>query len=353
MGVGYRIMNIALIYGGETPEHHVSAASARHTAEHLTGNIILIGVSENGRWYLQDTVGDCIDTSREVSVIPGKGFFCGTDPVPCDVVFPVIHGSFGEDGGMQGLLASLPLPAVTCSIESSALGMSKYLAKQLCRSLEIPTAPSLMLRKGQSLPQENSFGYPLFIKPDRCGSSIGVSRADGPEDLPGALENAFLYDERILVEQTIPGYEIQCAWMSEKDGLSLSCLGEIHSPGLVHSYRIKYIESQNTRYVIPSSAGEALQQNIYSYIRKLLEALSFPLYGRIDFLYNPADNTAVFNEVNTSPGMTAGSMYPKLWKHTGREYKDLLDDLIQASLYKYEKHRSICRFFDPGEGHES
>ncbi len=342
---------VILIYGGASAEHDVSVLSAANTADHLDADIIPVGITGNGKWYLQDSVTSYITTDREISIVPASGLFYHGNKIHCDVLFPLIHGTFGEDGALQGILSMLPYPAVTSSIESSALGMSKHLSKLLCRSLGIPITPSVLIRKGHEVPVSMLPDFPLFIKPDRCGSSIGVSRAASEDGMRAALDNAFLYDHRVLVEQAVKGFEIQCAWISDADDVTLSYLGEIHTADGMHGYGSKYLHTGTAAHVIPSQISPELKQLIYGYARTILEHLSFPLYGRIDFFLNPEDKSIFFNELNTAPGMTSGSMFPSLWAATGRDFRQLLKDLINSAVQIYNRDSELCRTYKHGEKH--
>ncbi len=346
-------MNIMLIYGGQTPEHDVSVLSAKHAAGHLNGSVIPVAVTRKGQWYLQDQVTANIDTSREVTAVPGRGFFTSGSLISCDAVFPLIHGNFGEDGGIQGLLSSIPLPSVSCSIESSSIGMSKHLTKLLCRSIGIPVTPGILLRRDETPPKEDEITFPVYVKPDRCGSSIGVSRVRWYGQLQDSISKAFRYDNRILIEQEISGFEMQSAWTASSKGVKFSCIGEIHTPRGIHSYRSKYFSGSQAYHVIPSNTDASVQKRIFTYAGELLGALDYPLYGRIDFLYSPADDRVVFNEINTVPGMTPMSMFPSLWEHSGRSFSSILDDIITHAVELHAKSSSIIRSYHPGEEDES
>ncbi len=340
---------IILLYGGESAEHDVSVHSACYVSRELKGEIIPVGITRDGSWYLQDQPGDTAETSREITVVPKQGLYCGGKKIEADYIFPLLHGSYGEDGTIQGLISFLPYKAVTASLLSSSIGISKHMTKQLCRSLDIPVPSHRYFRKGEPIEPDSLPPCPLFLKPDRCGSSVGISFVETPGEVHRAAEKAFCYDSRIIIEEAVNGYELQCAWIHTGRTLFLSQPGEIHVNGKFHSYETKYGDTRQAVHVIPSIIDASLKELLTGYTEKLLKELSYPLYGRIDFFAVPDSQSLYFNEINTIPGMTSTSMFPKLCRASGLELSQALDMILEGADAEELRQRGIQYRYIPGE----
>ncbi len=327
---------IILIYGGESPEHEVSVSSARHASQHLTGAIIPVGITRQGGWFLQSEITGDMQQRHRVTASFSEGLVCQQRLLQAEAVFPLLHGPCGEDGTVQGLFELLDYPLASPSVLASAVGMSKQASKLLCRSLGIPVVQFQMLRP-EADPSGISMPLPVFVKPDRGGSSIGISPAFSQQELTHAVSLARRYDRRVIIEQQITGIEIQIAWICSGGALHLSCPGEIRTRDGFHSFETKYRDVSRVDHIIPSSLPSEVQGRIREYAETLIDALGEPLYGRMDFFFETDTGKLYFNEYNTIPGMTPESMFPLLWEHSGISFRCALDMIITGAITAKEK----------------
>ena len=362
-------INIGVLYGGRSGEHDVSLCSAASVFSALDRNkykVTAIGIDRDGRWYVQD----------EPKIIPDKDFGrklalkkSGTwlvnhfeqknklhlyniknknKEVVLDVVFPVLHGTFGEDGTLQGLLELAMVPYVGADVTGSAVGMDKDIAKRLLKEAGIPVVPSLTINKQQwkdnqkliikSAPE--ILGLPLFVKPVCTGSSVGVKKVKKKEMLAKAMNFAFQFDTRVMIEKAIDCREIECAVLGN-DNPAASVLGEIIPQHEFYSYEAKYIDPEGAKMKIPSEINSSLAGKIRKAAVEGYMALGCSSMARVDFFLDKKTNKFYLNEINTLPGFTSISMYPKLWEATGLKYSDLLDKLITLALDRHKKKLEI------------
>ena len=351
-----RKLSVCVLFGGISPEHEVSLRSAESVLNHIDHskyNIFPVGITKDGDWilyggtdYSKLPTGEwrsCPNNRRAaISPVRGQGLlsFEGDCVVRerIDVVFPVLHGENGEDGAMQGLLQMAGIPYVGPHVAASATAMDKTLAKLVVDSVGVPQAAWQLVRRGElDNRMENTldtlelrFRYPMFVKPAGTGSSVGVSKAKDREGLRQALLKAAEYDEKILVEEFIHGREIEVAVMGNGSPVASVC-GEIDSGVEFYDYDAKYITDTSTAYIparIPGDVEEVVREAAV----KVYSAIGCQGLSRVDFFVTYDENRVVFNEINTIPGFTSISMYPKLFEASGIPYSKLIDELIELAL---------------------
>ena len=349
-------LSVCVLFGGISPEHEVSLRSAEsvlNNIDHSKYNIFPVGITKDGDWILYQgkdysklPTGEwrsCPDNRRAtISPVRGQGLlsFEGDCVVRerIDVVFPVLHGENGEDGAMQGLLQMAGIPYVGPHVAASATAMDKTLTKLVADSVGVPQAAWQLVRRGElENHMENTldtlefrFRYPMFVKPAGTGSSVGVSKAKEREGLRQALLKAAEYDEKILVEEFIHGREIEVAVMGNDNPVASIC-GEIDSGVEFYDYDAKYITDTSTAYIparIPADVEEVVRESAV----KIYSAIGCQGLSRVDFFVTYDENRVVFNEINTIPGFTSISMYPKLFAASGIPYSQLIDELIRLAL---------------------
>jgi D-alanine-D-alanine ligase len=362
-------IHIGILYGGRSGEHDVSLCSAASVFSALDRNkykVTVIGIDRDGRWYVQD----------KPEIIPDKDFGrklalkkSGTwlvnhfeqknklhlyniknknKEVVLDVVFPVLHGTFGEDGTLQGLLELAMVPYVGADVTGSAVGMDKDIAKRLLKEAGIPVVPSLTINKQQWKDNQkliiksapDILGLPLFVKPVCTGSSVGVKKVKKKTMLAQALDFALQFDTRVMIEKAIDCREIECAVLGN-DNPAASVLGEIIPQHEFYSYEAKYIDPEGAKMKIPSEINSSLAGNIRKAAVEGYMALGCSSMARVDFFLDKKTNKFYLNEINTLPGFTSISMYPKLWEATGLKYSDLLDKLIALAIDRHKKKLEI------------
>jgi D-alanine-D-alanine ligase len=337
-------VRVAVIAGGRSSEHQISVASARSVIDALDPeryDVQTIEIGRDGRWELNS--GSARELERPVAE---------TLPVPTrdpksrrllgevDVVLPILHGPFGEDGTVQGLLELAGVPYVGAGVAASALCMDKDLFKSVCRDKGIPVTRSLTLRNGDR--PSNPFGYPVFVKPARLGSSVGITKVASEEELGPAVELARRHDEKVLVEEFVDGVEVECSVLGNREPIA-SLPGEIVSHGFSgadwYDYSAKYDEGGMDLIIpprIPEEAIERVQQiSIDAFIASDCEGMA-----RADCFYTN-DGEVLVNELNTIPGFTATSVYAKLFEASGVPYEELLDRLIQLALERHERRGKL------------
>lgn len=344
--------NVCVLFGGVSPEHKVSLRSAEAVLNHMNPekyNIFPVGITKEGRWmlfgstdYAQLPSGEWItnpdNRDAVISPVPGQGLLIFNDgaveAVAIDVVFPVLHGENGEDGAVQGLLQLAKIPCVGPNVAASAASMDKTMTKLVVDNAGVTQAAWQLVRNSELLKQidrildtlEQRFSYPMFIKPAGTGSSVGVSKASDREQLEKALVHAGEFDEKILVEEFIDGREIEVAVLGNENPVASVC-GEIYSGAEFYDYNAKYITDSSVAYIparIPADVAEQVRERAIV----VYNALGCRGLSRVDFFVTYQDNRIVFNEINTLPGFTSISMYPKLFAASGIPYDELIDQLL-------------------------
>ena len=357
-------LRVGVVFGGRSGEHEVSLASARSIMAVMDRDkyeIVPIGITHDGRWL---TSGDplAVLTAGEQTAAPAdtQAAAAGRELVPgatggrfppLDVIFPVLHGPYGEDGTVQGLLELAGVPYVGCGVLASSLAMDKIASKELFIAHGLPVAPYRAVQRKRwetdhttvIAELETTLDYPMFVKPANLGSSIGVGRAGDRAELEAALGEAARYDRRLLVEAAVPNArEIECAVLGNDDPLA-SVPGEIVPSSEFYDYAAKYLDGRSESHIpAPIPADVAV------WVRKLAVqaflALDAAGLSRVDFLLNNLTGKLYLNEVNTLPGFTSISMYPQLWAASGLPYTELIDRLIELALERHadrERSQSI------------
>jgi D-alanine-D-alanine ligase len=332
-----RRVRVAVVAGGRSSEHEISVASARSVIEALDPDryeVETIEIGRDGRWALNSGMKELDRPVAETLPVP-----TGSPPETLgrvDVVLPILHGPFGEDGTVQGLLELAGVPYVGAGVTASALCMDKDLFKSVCRDKGIPVTRSVTVRNGDR--PANPFGYPVFVKPARLGSSVGITKVEREEQLDDAVALARRHDEKVLVEEFVDGVEVECGVLGNREPIA-SLPGEIvaHGFGGVdwYDYSAKYDEGGMDLIIpprIPETSIEQVQEiSIDAFIASDCEGMA-----RVDCFVS-AEGEVLVNELNTIPGFTATSVYAKLFEASGIPYPELLDRLIELALERHER----------------
>ncbi|MDA3809016.1 MAG: D-alanine--D-alanine ligase [Spirochaetaceae bacterium] len=355
---------LILIFGGRSGEHEVSLRSAASVYNHLDRekyNITLIGIANNGCWFKQDNPQKNIESllidtseSRIVSIIPMKGFTWGNSLLNADIVFPVIHGTFGEDGTLQGLLEMSGFPYAGATVGGSYMGMDKDVSKSIWTSHGIDVIPYSTVKTWEYVQDErikinknliNKFGLPLFVKPSMAGSSVGVTKVDKAEQLSDAILKALRFDTKALIEPAITGREIECSVIGNDKTESFPP-GEIAPTHNFYDYEAKYLDPDGARLIIPAKITEEQSRNLRHIAEKAYKALELKGFARVDFFIEENSGRILLNEVNTIPGFTNISMFSKMCEVGGLPYSKLLDRLIEMAEEQYENRMSLKFSYD-------
>lgn len=352
-------LKLGVIFGGMSTEHDVSIVSGTAIIQNLDKEkyeIIPIYINKNGEWYyytkpIEEIVALHVgDDITELEKIPNE-FNCLKN---LDVAFPVLHGLYGEDGTIQGLLELLKIKYVGCKVLGSSICMDKAYAKIIFEKAGIPQAKYSYIKAENGIytyihsnfdeeileiekiieKVEEKLGYPVFVKPSNSGSSVGINKASNKEELKQAIQHASMFDTKILIEEEIIGREVECAVLGNLD-VKASYVGEVLSAEDFYTFDAKYKNSQS-RVVIPAKIGEEKQAEIRKLAIKAFKAVDGKGLSRVDFFIRKNDNKVCINEINTLPGFTQISMYPKLWENSGLEYSKLLDELIKLASYNLQ-----------------
>lgn len=348
-----KLINLVLLYGGKSGEHEVSLISASSVLRHLNPEkytIIPIAMDKNGQFHVH-RYNDLVHYKDKLPVVTEHSkpldslFSNGRLAVEADVVFPVVHGPLYEDGSLQGLLELAGVAYVGCDVLPSAIGMDKDMARRVACINGLKSAKYKLLSwhttsaERQHFCNEVStdFGWPLFVKPCSLGSSVGIHKAKNMAELVAAVDDALRYDEEILVEEFIQGREIELAVLenikpSAKPRVSLVGEIRVNHPDGFYSYTAKYLESGQTDLIIPAVLNNKLEDRLKQAAADIFSRLKCKGMARVDFFVNDKTEEIYFNELNTLPGFTSISMYPKLWQATGLTYPDLLDELVQIAM---------------------
>jgi D-alanine-D-alanine ligase len=367
-----RRLRVAVLFGGKSAEHEISLQSAKNIVEAIDKKkyeVVLIGIDKDGRWYLNDAARLLLSsgpqlpslstlggTKKRVGLIPSKNtaqlvrLDDYRDERALDVVFPILHGPFGEDGTVQGLLKLANIPFVGAGVLGSALGMDKDAMKRLLRDAGIPTANFLVFHRphiGEIKFAQivRKVGLPFFVKPANLGSSVGIHKVKDQRQFVQATRDAFRYDSKILVEEHINGREIECAVLGNQEPIA-SVPGEIIPRHELYSYEAKYLDEKGAALKIPADLPKPIVKKIQGLAIETFKVLCCEGMARVDFFLR--DNREVIvNEINTIPGFTKISMYPKLWEASGISYTELIDRLIQLALERFEREKKLETSFDP------
>ncbi|HEX4211480.1 MAG TPA: D-alanine--D-alanine ligase family protein [Candidatus Binataceae bacterium] len=384
-------LRIGVLFGGRSGEHEISLRSALTVMSAMDPRryqIVPIGIARDGRWSLQSDAMRMLTEatpklgrlgrgglpvsllpypdSRALVTMPSRNGHAHNRhaapplPGPLDVVFPVLHGTFGEDGTVQGLLDLAGIPYVGAGVLGSAIGMDKDVQKRLLASAGIPvvryfalTASDYDRKPALARRYANELGYPVFVKPNALGSSIGITRVTSVRKLAPALTDAFQYDRKVLLEAACEGRELECAVLGN-DQPSASIPGEIvikHGHGF-YSYDSKYIDPDGADTRIPADLPAAITRRIRELSIAAFKTLSLRGMARVDFLARPDLSQIFINEVNTIPGFTSISMYPKLWEATGVTLPQLIDRLIELAIEDHRQRSALKFTYQPQPAHD-
>ena len=327
-------MNVAIIFGGKSAEHEVSLRSAQSILNALEDkfNPILIGISKKGEWFLCDKIPnkELVEGKKRIIIEPGKGF------LDADVVFPVLHGPNGEDGAIQGFFRMMNIPFVGPGVLGSSTAMDKEVSKVLLQSKEIPVVDWISFKRVASIEKvESRFDYPVFVKPANLGSSVGVSKAKNRSELKSSIDKAFTYDEKIIVERAVEGRELECSVLGNLKPRT-SIVGEI-KPNDFYSYEEKYSDDSSAELLVPADISDELEDELQKLAIRAFKANMCEGMARVDFLVE--DSNIFVNELNTIPGFTNISMYPKLWEESGLSFSNLVAELIELAKARHKRRR--------------
>ncbi|MFD1414145.1 D-alanine--D-alanine ligase [Oceanobacillus jeddahense] len=355
---------VGIVFGGKSSEHEVSLQSAKNIVDAINLDkyeVYLLGIDKQGNWHVNDRSHYLINeedpslialnkTGEGIAIVPGaeKNQIIQTDSDvsmdQLDVIFPIVHGTLGEDGSLQGMLRMANIPFVGSSVLGSAISMDKDIAKRLLVDAGLNVARGYSFRKGkqdqisyQDIAAE--LGTPLFIKPANQGSSVGVHKVETEEAFNHAIQDAFLYDHKILVEEAVVGREIECSVLGNEQPIA-SVPGEILPTVEFYSYEAKYIDESGARLEIPAALEKEVVEQIQTTAIQAFEALNCEGLARVD-VFLKEDNTIIINEINTLPGFTKISMYPKLWEESGISYRELIEKLIELAIERHQRDQQL------------
>ena len=333
---------LLILCGGQSPEHKIAIRSCKSILRHIDQSkydITLIGINRRGGWRLLEgnEIGEEITSQgRPVSIIPGAEHCFWSEDMSLgvfDVVFPVLHGVYGEDGTIQGMLRLLGIPFVGAGVLGSSVAMDKEVAKRLLRENHLPVCPYLLIRKGESIPAYSTvaaaLGKVMFVKPANMGSSVGVHIVEREEQWKEALDDALKYDGKVLIEKAIEGRELECAVLGNET-VRTSGIGEVRS-GTFYSYDQKYRPDSKAEVIIPANLNSEIILQLKALAIKAYKTLDGRGMSRVDMFLSEEEGIYI-NEINTIPGFTDISMYPKLWEAEGLGYSELIDTLITLSM---------------------
>ncbi len=359
-------LRVAVLFGGKSAEHEISIISARNVVQAIDKkkyDVVLIGIDKKGRWYFTDDarVLERADRPRAIrfarpggalALVPGDKtrqwlrLSGRRSDRPVDVVFPILHGTFGEDGTVQGLLKMADIPFVGAGVLGSAVGMDKDVMKRLLRDAGLPIARFLTARRSDGIDfaaAARALGLPLFVKPANCGSSVGIHKVKDARQFAAAVRDAFRYDEKILLEEFIQGREIECSVLGNDDPIA-SLPGEIVTRHEFYSYEAKYLDAKGAALEIPAKLPAGVVEDIQRIAVQTFRALCCEGMARVDFFLR-GEKEVIVNEINTIPGFTKISMYPKLWEASGVGYTELIDRLIRLALERHKKEKKLKTSF--------
>lgn len=350
-------IKVAILYGGRSVEHGVSVNSARNIFEFIDRkkfSPVTIGVTQQGKWHLTPDVSKNIHKGKAISVqldARKPVFLSGTKKISLDVVFPVLHGTDGEDGSVQGMLKALDIPVVGTGVLGSALSMNKIVAKRLLREAGLPVADFIPYQfQGKPEPSfeaiKSKLGLPFMVKSASLGSSVGITKVNAKQEFSGAVEEAFRYDNELLFERYVKGREIECAILGNSPPQA-SLPGEIiiSKEYAFYTFDAKYVDGKAVTIKVPANLPSDTREKIRDLSVRAFQALKCSDYARVDlFLTEPGD--VYVNEINSIPGFTNSSMYPMMWKERGLSFQELISKLILLALERTKTENRIQHKFN-------
>lgn len=369
-------IRVGLIFGGKSGEHEISLASAQSVARAIDRNtydVVMIGITKQGQWIVGDHALAYLAAHSPTSLLaptdvpPAKvsapvtsanlvpGVMTHSPLTMIDVAFPLVHGPFGEDGTLQGLLEMADIPYVGAGVAASAVGMDKALMKAIFRAHNLPVVNWLVILRSEwrARPDdviyriESALGYPCFIKPANLGSSVGVTKARQRAELVGALDLAAQYDRKMLAERAVTqAREIECSVLGN-DAPVASIPGEVIPQREFYDYVAKYANDSGTQLIVPADLSPELARMVQEMALCAFTAIDACGMARVDFFLERHANKLWVNEINTIPGFTSVSMYPRMWQATGLGYTELIDRLIQLALERHADKRASKIAYEP------
>jgi D-alanine-D-alanine ligase len=361
-------IHVGLLFGGRSGEHEVSVASALSVYAALDKSrydVTLIGIDKQGQWHLPEAKTFLIDGAAPMSAtVPEAANSVGAVPevrIPrVDVVLPILHGTYGEDGTIQGLLELAQIPYAGSGVLGSSVGMDKDVARRLLTAAGIKTVPTRCVRKHEyaanmSATEEKilrEFQFPFFIKPANAGSSVGVHKIKAREQLAPALRDAFAFDLKVLVEKGVAARELECAVLGN-DEPRASVVGEVIPRHEFYSYEAKYLDADGVELAAPAKdLPPPISDKIREWALLAFRTLECRGLARVDFFLDKNTGELYLNEINTIPGFTSVSMYPRMWQASGLSYPALLDELIRLALENFEQRKALKTTYDVSEKSE-
>lgn len=352
-------IRLGIIFGGRSKEHEISLISSKSVSDHLCDKKyekVFIGISKEGIWclYDEDYLENPEDPGRiklkasknRLSLIPSKDklflydLYEKAELSPIDIALPILHGPYGEDGRIQGLLDMMDVPYIGCGVLSSSICMDKIIAKKLLCQADIKNSKFLYFRENEKDKinyddVKDILSMPVFVKPANLGSSVGITKVHDKDELNDAVDNAFLHDSQILIEEAIIGREIECSVLENKDRTLIASIpGEVIPKDIFYSYKAKYLDENGAILKVPAELDEPIIKKIQIMAKKAFSVLNCQGMARVDFFLKD-DGSVYVNEINTIPGFTKISMYPKLFEYSGIPYSELLDRLIELALFRF------------------
>lgn len=373
-------IRVAVLFGGRSAEHEVSLRSAQNVIQYLDSSrfeVIPIGIDKQGHWFLGNDVFANSLEHNKVSALPQdhQAWFApewignpseiqpikelvtskASGPL-FDVVFPAVHGTLCEDGTLQGLLETADLPYVGCGVLASAVGMDKDVSKRLAIQAGVLVSPYISIKYDQWLNNPDRFiqqivadiSFPVFVKPANTGSSVGISKVKSVDQLADAINEAFRFDTKILVEKGLNVIELELAVLEslESDAEPIvSIVGEIRPTHEFYSYDAKYVDENGAELIIPAPVSDAIKEQARTIAKKLFLALECEGMARVDLFFDKDTQQVYFNEINTLPGFTQISMYPKLMEASGISYSELLTHLILLAMKRHHQKKQLIRSY--------
>lgn len=346
--------HIGILFGGKSVEHEISLLSARNVFDNIDKDLFdvsLIGIDQNGKWYLNQAVENTLEYNSKSQDLALN--FANDETnfllpqtqqyISFDAIFPVLHGTFGEDGTVQGLLRVANIPFVGPDVLGSAVCMDKIISKRLLKEANVPISKFIQFdfsEKEKINFEEliDELGLPMMVKPANLGSSVGMNKANNKEEFESAVKEVFKFDNQIIFEEFIEGRELECAIMGNENPKA-TVPGEVilnKSKHEFYSYEAKYLDPDGAKIQIPAYFSENIIYEIKKYSIAAYKALNCEVMARID-LFVTIENQVLVNEVNTIPGFTSISMFPKLWEYEGINYKDLITKLINLAIERHQK----------------
>ena len=356
-------LRVGIVFGGKSVEHEVSLQSAKNVIDALDKSKyepVLIGIDKTGKWHLQNAADYLLNAENPKLIALNSIATELVAPIPTehksqlvsvnssqnfgsiDLVFPVLHGTYGEDGTIQGLLKLFDVPFVGAGVLGSAVGMDKDVMKRLLRDAGLPISRFTVLHQHQAADFaeiEAAVGLPMFIKPANSGSSVGIHKVHNEAEFKPAIADAFRYDSKIIIEENVNGREIECSVLGNATP-EVSLPGEVIPTHEFYSYDAKYIDENGAGLKIPADLPPETIEQIQMLAKKVFTTLCCEGLARVD-LFLTAENQLFVNEINTLPGFTRISMYPKLWEASGLPYGKLIDRLIELAMERHEREKSI------------